>query len=92
MKRPEDIIGYFIFATALTLIAIAVLFFAFIYSEKVHAYKFEGCAMSVNCPQGIRDLYYGQGNLMYYTNYEYGSKDYWRSYCNGMLNTKFECK
>jgi hypothetical protein len=34
--RPEDLIGYILFAIALILIAVSVLFVAFDYSEKMH--------------------------------------------------------
>lgn len=44
-----------------------------------------GCSLST-CPEIIK------GDTVYYADYEYGTKEYWRAYCNSFINTKFACK
>tara|TARA_Y100000310_G_scaffold340486_1_gene436430 strand:+ start:1614 stop:1889 length:276 start_codon:yes stop_codon:yes gene_type:complete len=88
MKKPhpEDLIGYILAGIVLIAFAIGILIIAFDYAEKVHASEFVGCALSVNCPQGIVDNYYKNGGVPYYSTFPQGSKEYWHSYCTLLPN------
>lgn len=85
-----EILGWILTILFLVGLIVAVLGFVVIYDSK-RAEGFSGCALS-SCPQSLQKWHRQQGGLLYYSKYEQGSKEYWQSYCNGVLNTDFECK
>ena len=44
-----------------------------------------GCSIDT-CPEVVK------GDFVPLSKLEHGSREYWRVYCNEMLDTKFECK
>jgi len=60
-------------------------------SPNSEAYKLQqfyetGACHTDTCPKSVR------GDFVPLSELEHGSKEYWNTYCNEMLNTKFECK
>jgi len=72
---------------AIIMIAILILGLMFIVAA-MHALEVKADTLISHCPEdGCVFL-----DKSYYSDYEYGSKEYWRSYCNSFIGTKWECR